>query len=331
MLDVQLAALYTGLGDFDTVLELTTCSASMAQRLGLNLTRGAALLFQAEVYARRGPDRPAMEASLRAALAAGQGDRLFEAEAQGAAWADSRAMASLVEENRPRALRDLDTAQESFRLAHGGAPSPGRGLWVLLSTLVDSARGAEACREVAGSQAMIHPINQAFVRYSQAMLAGRAGRPAEADRAMADADALLAVSSPWYQHLARRLVAEEAIARGWGEPARWLREAAPFFDQHGQPRVASACRSLLRKLGAPARAARAHPSVPPRFRARGVTTREMEVLSVIGEGLSNREIGARLYLSPKTVEKHIASLMDKLDVRTRAQLAAIAASGSVPA
>jgi DNA-binding NarL/FixJ family response regulator len=143
---------------------------------------------------------------------------------------------------------------------------------------------------------------------------------------MARGDALLAVSYPWYQHLARRLVAEEAIARGWGEPARWLAEAAPFLDQHGQPRVASACRSLLRKLGAPAgRARRAQPGVAPALRARGVTAREMEVLAIIGEGLSNREIGARLYLSPKTVEKHISSLMDKLEVRTRAQLAAIAA------
>jgi DNA-binding NarL/FixJ family response regulator len=53
----------------------------------------------------------------------------------------------------------------------------------------------------------------------------------------------------------------------------------------------------------------------------------MEVLSLVAEGLSNRAIGDRLYLSPKTVEKHISSLMDKLDVRSRAQLAAIAASG----
>ncbi|MBV8716066.1 MAG: helix-turn-helix transcriptional regulator [Chloroflexi bacterium] len=67
--------------------------------------------------------------------------------------------------------------------------------------------------------------------------------------------------------------------------------------------------------------------MPPALRARGVTGREMEVLSVIGDGLSNREIGARLYVSPKTIEKHISSLMDKLEVRTRAQLAAIGSSG----
>jgi DNA-binding NarL/FixJ family response regulator len=51
----------------------------------------------------------------------------------------------------------------------------------------------------------------------------------------------------------------------------------------------------------------------------------MEVLAVLSDGLSNKEIAARLYLSPKTVEKHVASLMDKLEVRSRTQLAAMAA------
>jgi DNA-binding NarL/FixJ family response regulator len=54
----------------------------------------------------------------------------------------------------------------------------------------------------------------------------------------------------------------------------------------------------------------------------------MEVLSLVAEGLSNRAIGGRLYVSAKTVEKHISSLMNKLDVRSRAQLAAIDVSSS---
>jgi DNA-binding NarL/FixJ family response regulator len=68
--------------------------------------------------------------------------------------------------------------------------------------------------------------------------------------------------------------------------------------------------------------------VTPSLRARSVTDREMEVLSLVTEGLSNRAIGDRLYLSPKTVEKHISSLMDKLDVRSRVQLTAIAVCNS---
>jgi DNA-binding NarL/FixJ family response regulator len=69
---------------------------------------------------------------------------------------------------------------------------------------------------------------------------------------------------------------------------------------------------------------RGHVGVPEPFGALGVTKREMEVLAALPDGLSNKEIAARLYLSTKTIEKHIASLMDKLDVHSRTQLAAIA-------
>jgi DNA-binding NarL/FixJ family response regulator len=125
--------------------------------------------------------------------------------------------------------------------------------------------------------------------------------------------------------MARRLVAEAAIDDGWGAPARWLTESEAFFDRHGLQPVASACRSLLRKCGARPPALRARARVPEPFLAAGVTEREMEVLAVLSDGLSNKEIAARLYLSPKTVEKHVASLMNKLEVRSRTQLAAMAA------
>jgi DNA-binding CsgD family transcriptional regulator len=52
--------------------------------------------------------------------------------------------------------------------------------------------------------------------------------------------------------------------------------------------------------------------------AAGVTVREAEVMDLVVERLSNREIAERLYLSPRTVEKHIASLLDKLGVERNA-------------
>jgi len=330
IVDVQLAAMQIASGDLDAVLALASRSAEIAQRLGLGATRATALLFAAEARARMGPDRPAMEAALELAFQAAKSDTVLETEIQAMAWGDCRAMASLVEGNKSSALRELNKAQEYFRIAQSSAPSPSRGMWALLTTL-ESDSGLEACEEVAASSATVQLVNRACLNYADAVRAGRQGHVGAAADAMSAGDALLAVSLPWFLHFARRLVAEEAIGRGWGEPTRWLEEGAAFFEGLGQQRLASTCRSLLRKCGVPAnRSHRAHPTVPPAFRARGITGREMEVLSVIGDGLSNREIGARLYVSPKTVEKHISSLMDKLEVRTRAQLAAIASSGAGP-
>jgi len=54
------------------------------------------------------------------------------------------------------------------------------------------------------------------------------------------------------------------------------------------------------------------------------TAREAEVLAGVAQGLANKEIAARLSLSPRTVEKHVESLMRKMDTRTRTGLAAAA-------
>lgn len=54
-----------------------------------------------------------------------------------------------------------------------------------------------------------------------------------------------------------------------------------------------------------------------------VTTTEAKVADLVGEGLTNREIGARLFVSPRTVETHVAHLLQKLDVRSRREIAEI--------
>ncbi len=55
-----------------------------------------------------------------------------------------------------------------------------------------------------------------------------------------------------------------------------------------------------------------------------LTGREREILALIGEGLTNREIGKRLYLAEKTVKNHISRLLAKLGVERRVQAAVIA-------
>jgi len=56
-----------------------------------------------------------------------------------------------------------------------------------------------------------------------------------------------------------------------------------------------------------------------KLRELGITPREHEILSLIAEGLSNREIGERLFVSENTVKTHSSRLFDKMDVNRRVQ------------
>ena len=59
-------------------------------------------------------------------------------------------------------------------------------------------------------------------------------------------------------------------------------------------------------------------------RVEGMSTREREVLGLLGLGLSNAEIGRRLYLSPATVKDYVSAVLAKLDVSNRVQAAVVA-------
>jgi DNA-binding CsgD family transcriptional regulator len=96
------------------------------------------------------------------------------------------------------------------------------------------------------------------------------------------------------------------------------RIALSAFEDLGASRDADATAALLRGLGVR--------SAPRGSRAAGTLThREREVLELLGEGLSNREIGDRLFITRKTVEHHVASVLDKLGLSGRGEAAAFAA------
>ncbi|MFE9120421.1 response regulator [Streptomyces sp. NPDC007172] len=76
---------------------------------------------------------------------------------------------------------------------------------------------------------------------------------------------------------------------------------------------------LMSSLRGPDKAA---PNEDPRLA--GLSDREREILALIGEGMTNRQIGQRLYLSEKTVKNHISRLLAKLGVERRIQAAVLA-------
>ncbi|MFV2114752.1 helix-turn-helix transcriptional regulator [Micromonospora sp. LOL_025] len=78
------------------------------------------------------------------------------------------------------------------------------------------------------------------------------------------------------------------------------------------PVIAGACRGLLRQAGASLGQRRSgHDRIPARLRAVGVTAREHEVLVLLAKGHDNQDLASLLHLSPRTVEKHVASLLLK--------------------
>ncbi len=70
--------------------------------------------------------------------------------------------------------------------------------------------------------------------------------------------------------------------------------------------------------------ARRPAAAPPARQPAGVTDRELEVLTLVGRGLSNQEIAAELFISVATAKAHVARLLAKLDARDRVQLVIIA-------
>ncbi|TQJ05755.1 AAA ATPase-like protein [Amycolatopsis cihanbeyliensis] len=97
------------------------------------------------------------------------------------------------------------------------------------------------------------------------------------------------------------------------EAARHLRLATELYTQLGAHRWAMIAAAQLRAAGASS-ARRSSPGIP------GLTPQELQIVRLAGQGLTNREIGTRLFLSPRTVGYHLHKLFPKLGVANRAQL-----------
>ena len=67
---------------------------------------------------------------------------------------------------------------------------------------------------------------------------------------------------------------------------------------------------------------------PRLVEAVGLTERERQVIDLIGEGLSNKEIAARLHIAVHTVKSHVHNVLEKLALRTRLEVAAFTRVGA---
>jgi DNA-binding CsgD family transcriptional regulator len=318
-LDLQIAAGLNKQFRADEALEAARRSADASRRFRL-AALPMALIFQATAHAIRG-EKEDMEARITDAIALAPLDQ----DVLGCAWGHCRATFSLLAEEPGEAHAQMTTGAALLLSSPATIAPPFLGLWPLLGAALDRDADAAAAL-VRSGHGTRHRVVAALLGYADAVLAGRRGGREEADAAFAAADAEMGPLVAWYRHYARRVAAEAALADGWGDPVGWLREAAAYFGIRGDDRVAAACRGLLRGAGAPVPRLRpGDGELPGQLRALGVTEREADVLRLVAQGLGNREIAERMFLSPRTVEKHVASLLAKTGLR-RIQLAGYSAT-----
>jgi DNA-binding CsgD family transcriptional regulator len=113
---------------------------------------------------------------------------------------------------------------------------------------------------------------------------------------------------------------EHALALSEGNE-KAMKRSIELFDALGAAAASQLIKQKLRKSGiknipkGPRQSTAENPS--------GLTNRQLEILNLVADGLSNSEIGNKLYISTRTVENHISSIFSRLNIRSRVEAAAL--------
>jgi DNA-binding CsgD family transcriptional regulator len=301
ILDLQLAAAFTCRWELGACDTHATSAIAIAERLGLDQVRAKALAMLTGSAGMRA-DLSETERYAAATVAAASEDRMLE----GFCWG-TRGMALMLAGDAESAIEPWDRGMAILAKLPHAEPAALRALWPVVLAARGDRRAPSAVDDARRLQVAAFHLNRAMIGYAEAILAGRQGDVQRARELLALADTGWTNCQAWAD-LTRLLAAPAAAADGWAEVRPWLTGAAVRFAEIGLPALSRRCEDLLVE------------ATPNPWSAFGISAREADVLRLVSEGLSNKEVAAQLHLSPRTVEKHVESLLRKSGARTRIQL-----------
>lgn len=337
------------LGDYERAAEWSDAAMCWCQREACTGFPGLCRVYNAEIAGRLGNWQQARSDLLRAC------DELQRFGAPTLAATGFYELAEIY-----RRMGAFNQAEDAYRRACelGLDPEPGLSLLRLAQGDVPAAAAAiKRAIEAAGIERNPSPdvLTHARLLPAQIEIAIAAGDRATAERATQQLEATAAVAETTLLH-AEVGRARAALALAGGAPETALREATrarKLWQELGMPyetareRMLSAAAyrsmnddeaaafesmlasSMLERLGVQRDQLTRITNLPPAREAHrsghGLTPRELEVLDLVGHGLTDVEIAARLHLSPHTVHRHLANIRTKTNQPSRAAVIAHAA------
>jgi DNA-binding NarL/FixJ family response regulator len=298
---------------------------------------GSCLVHRSEILQIQGEWQEAMDAAQRAVEGRG-----------GFADAIGLAAAYYQQGEILRLRGEFAAAESAYRSSsqNGREPQPGLALLRLACGQTDAA--AAAIRQVVGSARDAYERARYLPAAVEILLA--AGDPAGADHAANDLERIAAgtrndVLDALASHARGSVQRAHGDARGALAPLRrafatWLRAGAPYLaarlraeiaavltalgDDEGAALERDAARAVFRDLGAQPDLARLDAPEAQSEQTFGLTARELEVLRLLADGRTNRSIAQVLFLSEKTIDRHVSNIFAKLDVPSRSAATAFA-------
>ena len=186
----------------------------------------------------------------------------------------------------------------------------------LIESQVRAGRAADASRSLDAFERLANATGRRWAHAAAARCRALLAPATGIDEAFAEAHRLVAAEPSPFERARTELCWGERLRRAHRrvEARRHLEEALTRFEALGAAPWAEKAARELRSSGTHARRG-------PQNATRTLTAAESQIAALVAEGMTNKDIAAALFLSPKTIEFHLGHIYRKLDIHSRTQLA----------